>query len=498
MANDRIVLSKLISPWIELEQTNCPDFCINHLELDSRQIGPGDTFVAIIGHQVDGRNFIASAASKGANLVLAQSDAQHPHGETDLVEETWVLYLDDLGNHLSELAGRLYSHPSHQHYLVAVTGTNGKTTISQLIAQWLTLSDKKAAVMGTAGNGFPGQLKPATNTTGSAVAIQKNLSELLAQDTGYTAMEVSSHGLVQGRVKALSFDVGIFSNLSRDHLDYHGDMDAYGNAKKLLFTTHQCRYAVINADDPLGKRWLSEMKNAVAVSLVARPDATSALWATEIQCTENGMRISFDGSWGAGTLSVPLIGAFNACNVLLAMAALLVLGIDKMQLMDTAPQLLPVIGRMELFHVPGKAKLVVDYAHTPDALEKALVALRGHCHGQLWAIFGCGGNRDKGKRPMMARTAASLADKIVLTDDNPRNESPEAIIEEMKAGLSHTTNVSVEHSRYEAIKFALEHSQAQDIILIAGKGHEDYQVTSEGAVHYSDRESAQHLLGLTL
>jgi UDP-N-acetylmuramoyl-L-alanyl-D-glutamate--2,6-diaminopimelate ligase len=351
--------------------------------------------------------------------------------------------------------------------------------------------------MGTAGNGFPGQLKPAINTTGSAVAIQRHLSELLDQDAGYTAMEVSSHGLVQGRVKALNFDVGVFSNLSRDHLDYHGDMDAYGDAKKLLFTTHQCRHAVINVDDPLGKSWLLEMKNAVAVSLVARPEAKSALWATEIQYTESGMRLSFDSSWGAGTLSVPLIGAFNACNVLLAMAALLVLGVDKDQLINTAPELVPVTGRMELFHVPGKAKLVVDYAHTPDALEKALAALKGHCHGHLWAIFGCGGNRDKGKRPMMAQIAETLADKIVLTDDNPRNESPEAIIEEMKAGLAHPANVSVEHSRYEAIKFALEHSQPQDIILIAGKGHEDYQVMSEETVHYSDRESAQQLLGMT-
>lgn len=296
--NERIVLSTLISPWIELEQTNCPDFCINRLELDSRQVQPGDTFVAIIGHQVDGRDYIASAASKGANLVLAQADEQHPHGETDLIDEAWVLYLNELDKHLSELTGRLYNHPSHQHFLIAVTGTNGKTTIAQLIAQWLTLSDKKAAVMGTAGNGFPGQLKPAINTTGSAVAIQKHLSELLDQEADYTAMEVSSHGLVQGRVKALNFDVGIFSNLSRDHLDYHGDMDAYGEAKKLLFTTHQCRHAVINADDPLGKRWLIEMENAVAVSLVGRPEAKSALWATEIQYTESGMTLSFDSSWG--------------------------------------------------------------------------------------------------------------------------------------------------------------------------------------------------------
>ncbi|MDW6001743.1 UDP-N-acetylmuramoyl-L-alanyl-D-glutamate--2,6-diaminopimelate ligase [Vibrio mangrovi] len=494
--SERVTVAELISPWLELKSAEYADIQVQRLVLDSRRIQPGDTFVAVIGHQADGRRFIDAAIATGANLILAQSDPDNTHGTTEFRASVPIVYLNDLNHHLSELAGRLYHHPSQHHHLIGVTGTNGKTTISQLITQWLTLLGKKSAVMGTTGNGFLEQLQPAGNTTGSAIDIQETLSSLVTQGATYTAMEVSSHGLVQDRVKALHFDVGVFSNLSRDHLDYHGDMDAYAEAKKLLFRTHQCQRVVLNADDVVGQLWCDEFDEAIGVSLLACPQTRTGVWATDIQYTEDGIHLSFDSSWGSGHFSVPLIGAFNASNVLLAFTAMLVLGFDKDDLVTTAAQLCPVLGRMELFQSPGLAKIVVDYAHTPDALEKALSALRVHCQGKLWAIFGCGGDRDRGKRPMMAEIAERLADHIVLTDDNPRSETPQDIIQDMLQGLASPGEAHVEHQRRKAAEFALSHADENDIILLAGKGHEDYQVTADGVCHYSDRESAMTLLGL--
>ncbi len=265
--------------------------------------------------------------------------------------------------------------------------------------------------MGTTGNGFLDQLQPAVNTTGNALEIQKSLAELEKQGAQYTALEVSSHGLVQGRVKALSFDVGLFSNLSRDHLDYHGTMEEYGKAKFSLFTEHDCKKAVVNADDKVGATWLSGHPNALAVSLQPLTTIHKGVWATEVAYSEAGIELTFDGYFGQGNLTSQLIGEFNASNLMLAFAALLELGFDKQALVDTCSQLKPVLGRMELFSSKGQAKVVVDYAHTPDALEKALSALRVHCHGELWSIVGCGGERDKGKRPMMRKSPRGLVIK---------------------------------------------------------------------------------------
>jgi UDP-N-acetylmuramoyl-L-alanyl-D-glutamate--2,6-diaminopimelate ligase len=467
---------------------------VTHLELDSRAVSSGDIFVAVIGHAVDGRRFIDKAIELGACAVIAQACEEHIHGSVELRNGVAIAYVQDLNQELSALAGRVYQSDATQ--LIGVTGTNGKTTITQLIAQWLELVGHRSGVMGTTGNGFLDDLQTAKNTTGSAIEIQRTLSELSAQDAAYTAMEISSHGLVQGRVKALKFAAGVFTNLSRDHLDYHGTMEEYALAKQSLFTQHHCQHAIINADDPVGLAWLSELPDAVAVSLNPMTDRANAVWASDVAYAETGIRMDFDGAWGTGSLQVPLIGQFNASNVLVAFATLLALGIDKQQLVESAPRLQPVIGRMELFQAPQKAKVVVDYAHTPDALEKALAALRVHCSGNLWAIFGCGGDRDKGKRPMMAETAEQFADKIIISDDNPRSEDPAEIVKDMQVGLKNPQAAYVEHDRYQAVKFALEQAGKNDIILLAGKGHEDYQVLKDKTVHYSDRESALQLLGI--
>ncbi len=490
-------LTSLLSPWIEQSHNRdiLQSITVTNLELDSRKITPGDTFVAVIGHATDGRNFISQAVKNGANAVIAQACSEHQHGTVTTVSECVVIYVAALDNRLSELSGRLYSSSAQ---LIGVTGTNGKTTITQLIAQWIELLGKRAAVMGTTGNGFLDNLTVAANTTGSAVDIHKTVAGLSAQGADFVALEVSSHGLVQGRVKTLPFAVGVFSNLSRDHLDYHGTMQEYAKAKLSLFTEHDCKAVVMNADDKTGRQWLGKWNDAVAVSIECQPECRCSLWANRVSYSDSGISMSIDGYWGKGELTVPLIGAFNASNVLLSLATLLTLGFDKSVLLACAQQLQPVVGRMELFqNNPAQAKVVVDYAHTPDALEQALSALRVHCSGQLWVIFGCGGDRDSGKRPMMAEIAERLADKVILTDDNPRNEDPQRIFQDMLAGMTQPQLALTEHDRYQALKTAYHNASAQDIILLAGKGHEDYQVFQDQTVHYSDRESAMKILELS-
>ncbi|QIA62517.1 UDP-N-acetylmuramoyl-L-alanyl-D-glutamate--2,6-diaminopimelate ligase [Vibrio astriarenae] len=495
MQTQSVDLASLVAPWLDLSSSPYADKAVGELHLDSRQIKANDTFVAIPGHQVDGRSFIPKAIELGAAIVLSQASDAHPHGEIEVVEHCVIVHIAELNQHLSQLAGRKYTHQNNR--LIGITGTNGKTTISQLIAQWLILAERKAAVMGTTGNGFLDDLKPAANTTGSAIEIQRTLAELDQQGAQYTALEVSSHGLIQGRVAALEFQVGVFTNLSRDHLDYHGTMQEYAGAKQRLFTTHRCHAAVINADDDVGKQWVREVDGAIAVSLGQHRD-NNGVFATRVDYATSGITIEFDGFAGSGRLHVPLIGEFNASNVLLAFSTLLKLGVTKQVLLDTAAQLKPVLGRMELFSQPRKAKIVVDYAHTPDALEKALAALRVHCEGKLWVVVGCGGDRDKGKRPMMAASAEKLADHAIFADDNPRSENPAAIVSDMLAGVTNPEVITVEHDRFAAAQYAIEQASDKDIILLAGKGHEDYQVFANGNTHYSDRETAATLLGVTL
>ncbi|MGF1725823.1 UDP-N-acetylmuramoyl-L-alanyl-D-glutamate--2,6-diaminopimelate ligase [Photobacterium nomapromontoriensis] len=492
-------IGELLSPW--LDGITLPDeiaaLSVSGLTLDSRQIKGGEMFVAVKGHTVDGRRFISTALAAGVAFVLADSDDDTCYLATEAEMEGKVLFLPDLSSQLSAIAKRFYGAPDEALELVAVTGTNGKTTISQLLAQWTQLLGDRAGVMGTTGNGLLGNIQPAANTTGSALEIPQVLDAMVEQGANYAALEVSSHGLVQGRVKALQFRASIFTNLSRDHLDYHGDMASYADAKKTLFTQHHCGSAIINADDPVGREWLATLPDAVAVAqdkshVVAH--AGQKLWLESVDYSTEGVTVCFDSSWGHGQFSAPLVGAFNVMNLLLSLATLLVTGRSLNQLLAVAPSLKAVTGRMEVFQQPDKAMMVVDYAHTPDALEKALQALRVHCRTKLWCIFGCGGDRDRGKRPMMARIAEQLADRVILTDDNPRSENPANIMSDIQAGLINLDNTMVIHDRFKACEWALTQAEADDIILVAGKGHEDYQILADQTIHYSDRETVQALL----
>ncbi|MBW3759762.1 UDP-N-acetylmuramoyl-L-alanyl-D-glutamate--2,6-diaminopimelate ligase [Aeromonas jandaei] len=464
-----------------------PALALTDIQLDSRRVGPGSLFVAIRGHQVDGRRFIEQAVAQGATAVVFEEDGEFIAPAVSVP----CIGMRDLPAHLSALAGYFYDQPATKLELVGITGTNGKSTTALLVANWRTLLGGKAGVMGTIGNGLFGNLIEAENTTGSAVQVQANLAALQEQGADLVAMEVSSHGLVQHRVAALSFAAAVFTNLSRDHLDYHGTMEAYGAAKEQLLQLVDEPNAVINRDDELGAKWLEKYPLAVAFSVNGPIENHSGrqLTAQQLDFHQQGFRAQINSSWGNGVLSAPLLGRFNVSNVLAAMGVMLVLGYDFDELLATAPKLQPVTGRMECFGGGDAPLAVVDYAHTPDALDKALQALRVHCKGQLWCLVGCGGDRDRGKRPMMAAMAEQYADRVILTDDNPRTEEPARIMADMVAGLRDPAAVQVEHDRVKAINLAIRQASKQDIILVAGKGHEDYQIIGTDKRHYSDRET---------
>ncbi|CAM2779274.1 UDP-N-acetylmuramoyl-L-alanyl-D-glutamate--2,6-diaminopimelate ligase [Moritella viscosa] len=471
------------------------ELAVNALIIDSRKVQAGDCFVAINGHALDGRRFIGNALQCGATVVLKDADIQGEHGHIEYVDGIPIVAFFGLNKALSALADSFYQFPSQQLKLVGVTGTNGKSTITQIIANWVTLLNGKAGVMGTIGNGLFDQLVQTENTTGSGLDVQAEIASQVQQGAELCAMEVSSHGLIQGRVNSLDFDVALFTNLTRDHLDYHGDMDNYADAKKILFQG-AVKHRILNVDDTYGKAWSQQWPDAIRFSVQQDLSAYSGafLYCHDLNFDTGGFNCELKTSWGEGTLRCGLIGEFNASNVVAACASLLALGYDLDDLLQVAPKLTAVCGRMELFKQAGQAACVVDYAHTPDALEKALQALRVHCEGKLWCIYGCGGDRDTGKRPIMAQVAEQFADMAVITDDNPRTESASSIVADMKIGLANPDVMQVIHDRRSAIHWAMEQSRADDIILVAGKGHEDYQIIGVDKHHYSDRETIREML----
>lgn len=425
-------LRDLLAPWVP----DAPSRALREMTLDSRVAAAGDLFVAVVGHQADGRRYIPQAIAQGVAAIIAEAKDEATDGEIREMHGVPVIYLSQLNERLSALAGRFYHEPSDNLRLVGVTGTNGKTTTTQLLAQWSQLLGETSAVMGTVGNGLLGKVIPTENTTGSAVDVQHELAGLVDQGATFCAMEVSSHGLVQHRVAALKFAASVFTNLSRDHLDYHGDMEHY-EARNGCFILHII--AVRRLLTPTMKWAAAGWQNCrtrlrYQWKIIFNPNCHGRwLKATDVNYHDSGATIRFSSSWGDGEIESRLMGAFNVSNLLLALATLLALGYPLADLLKTAARLQPVCGRMEVFTAPGKPTVVVDYAHTPDALEKALQAARLHCAGKLWCVFGCGGDRDKGKRPLMGAIAEEFADVAVVTDDNPRTEEPRAIINDILA-----------------------------------------------------------------
>lgn len=466
--------------------------------LDSRQVAAHEGFVLLKSqtlHCQKSRDYLIQAAQKAAfvlsevdpialfNSQPAQLDNQQSASEQCLALPCPVVYVPNIREFLGDLvqACLQYQQAVPLPTVVAVTGTNGKTTISQLVAQLTQLAGMSSAVMGTAGNGKLGALTQARHTTGDALAVQQFLYQMGRESADILALEASSHGLDQDRLQGVPVQVAIYTNLSRDHLDYHADMAEYAAAKAKLFDKSyfpDLTHAIINVDDDHAQVMLDRAHasglSVWTYSLAADSDATFR--AAQIAPSLEGVEIALKSEHGDIEIKSPLLGRFNVANLLAAIAAVVALGVPLARIAQLVAQLHGAVGRMQ--RVPSKnGCFIVDYAHTPDALAQVLSSLKTHCTGTLWAIFGCGGDRDAGKRPIMAQAGLAGADKVILTADNPRSEDPKQILADMQVGMSEEQykRTHIEPVRQRAIEYAVTHAGVDDIVVIAGKGHETYQ-----------------------
>ena len=457
------------------------------LTADSRAVKLGSVFVAYPGTVRDGRQFITEAISRGAAAVLWERSGF----DWDEGWEIPNLGIEGLRAKISAIAGHVYGNPSDSLWMAGVTGTNGKTSVSQWIASVLDRLGQRSAVIGTLGNGLVGERVEAKNTTPDPIVLQRLLADYLRRGARNVAMEVSSHGLDQGRVAGIKYDLAVFTNLTRDHLDYHGTMEAYAEAKFHLFSARGLQHAVVNIDDDWGASFAGRIDGDV-ITFGTRKGAR--LRATRIGLSEAGVRFHIDSEWGEGDVGAAVLGAFNVSNLLAVLGALLAAGITFDDALKAVSALEPVTGRLERIGGGAAPLVVIDYAHTPDALEKALEALRptvaaGH---RLVCVFGCGGDRDPGKRPLMGQAAARLADHVIVTSDNPRSEDPNAIIGQVVAGIS--GDAEAIEDRQVAIFSAVHQARPGDVVLLAGKGHETYQEIAGVRHPFSDREVARAAL----
>jgi len=479
------------------------DLRISGLALDSRLIQPGWLFVACRGDAQHGLDFAAEAKRRGAVAVIGEPDDQWDEAAmSDLSASLGlpVITMPALRGRASLLADRFYGEPSHHLQVMGVAGTNGKTSVTHFIAQALT-TEMRCGVIGTLGMGFPDDLEPGIYTTPDPILLQSTLARLREQGAGAVAMEVSSHALVQDRTAGVRFSHAIFTNLTRDHLDYHGDMVTYGRAKRRLFQSPGLVWAILNLNDPLSGTILGDLATSVRVGgytadASIKIPAACELWVRLIQITPlpDGMKLLIDTSLGQAILELGLIGHFNAANVMAVLLVLVSRGMGLSQACGALNKIRGVPGRMERFGGAGAPIVVVDYAHTPDALEQALVNLRPHAKRRLICVFGCGGDRDVGKRPLMGAVAENLADLVILTDDNPRSENGHAIIDQILSGMNQPRHALVERRRGLAIRHAIAIAHRDDLVLVAGKGHETTQNLGDHKLHFSDRAQVQQAL----
>ncbi|CAM4120225.1 UDP-N-acetylmuramoyl-L-alanyl-D-glutamate--2,6-diaminopimelate ligase [Pseudoalteromonas byunsanensis] len=483
-------MSRDISQVLSSFNVQCASIVVAHLRLDSRQVNEGDAFIALRGHHQNGEDYIPSAFERGAVCVIIDESCDVNVAEQRLIR------VPDLSSHIARIAAKFYQYPSKQMCTIGVTGTNGKSTTTTMIANLAKHCAHPSAIIGTLGYGQPDALTPLANTTPSNVDLQRILAQL-GQSNELVAMEVSSHGLVQGRLDETAFDVAVFTNLSRDHLDYHTDMTSYAQAKLSLFQHHKPEFSVLNADDEYAKQWLDKYSFNNLVVYGKKPENhafKNFVWFDGVTCDALGFEVKISSSWGEGKLRAPLYGLFNVYNLVAAIATLLTQGFEFEQLLAASQKLEPVAGRMQAFRADDKPICIVDYAHTPEALELALQALQQHVPGNVMCVFGCGGDRDKGKRPLMAQAVERHADQLVITSDNPRSEDPQKIIDDVKAGLSNPQYAVCKVDRAEAIRYAIEHAPIDGVVLIAGKGHEDYQIIGDQRLPFCDRRYVEAVL----
>lgn len=466
---------------------------------DSRAIRPGDAFVAIAGFGAHGLNFIAQAKAAGAVATLFEPPMPEEFKAAAFpvtVGDMPMIAVPGLRARLGAMADRFHGEPSRTMTAVGVTGTNGKTSVVQLLAQAWTLRGRRAGTIGTLGAGLYGEAVPTGFTTPLVLQLHALLAQLRDAGADAVAMEVSSHALDQGRVDGVQFKVGMFTNLTRDHLDYHGTMDAYGAAKAKLFAWPDLEAAVLNLDDAFGRELLAGIRAPIrAIGVSSRGAEAASLRADDIVLDLAGLSFSLGIDGDTHAVRSPLLGRFNVDNLLAVAGALHALGETPAEIAAVLSVLQPVHGRMNRLGGDGRLPLVViDYAHTPDALEQALTSLRAHAAGRLVCVFGCGGDRDTGKRPQMAAIAEARADAVIVTDDNPRTENGDAIVADILAGFAKPAAIVIRRDRAAAIAHAIATATANDIVLIAGKGHEPYQEVDGVQYPFDDTATARAAL----
>jgi UDP-N-acetylmuramoyl-L-alanyl-D-glutamate--2,6-diaminopimelate ligase len=475
------------------------DVAIVDLTLDSRHVQFGGAFIALPGTRTHGIGFAAQAVNAGARAILWEPTAGVVAPRVP--DSVLLLAVPNLTAVLGTIADRFFNSPSQAVRTVGVTGTNGKTTTAHVIATASQLLGTATAYAGTIGFGRVDALQSVTHTTPDSITVHRQLAELREAGVRCLAMEVSSHALDQHRVDGVRFDTAVFTNLTRDHLDYHGSFESYAAAKAKLFSWPQLKHAVINADDQFGRTLLGSSTPTADLTSYSRSPAVSDprrrhLFATRAVAGATGLDITVDGSWGVATLHSRFIGDFNVENLLAALGTLLGWNVPFHDALAALERCSPPPGRMETLVATGKPLAIVDYAHTPDALEKLLGAARRHTTGKLICIFGCGGDRDPGKRPIMAAAAERLADVTIVTDDNPRTEDGDAIVADIVKGFAAPARALIERDRAKAIAQGIALGKPGDVVVIAGKGHEDYQIVGAERRRFSDREVARAALEL--
>lgn len=477
-------LRTLLEGWVDAAS----DVAVAGVVMDSRQVEPGFAFVAVRGAGGHGMQHAADAIQRGAVAIL--HDGGFENGDIDIP----MVQVPALGDRLGELASRFWAASSEDMTIAAVTGTNGKTSVAHFIAQAWAREVGRAGMIGTLGFGPLDDLEPASHTTPDPFTLNRVLAHCMDSGVDHLAMEVSSHALAQGRVDTVQIDAAIFTNLGRDHLDYHQDMDAYAAAKRRLFTDHAPRFSVINRDDMTGRQWIRELggqSEVLSYGLMPGAELTAEILGMDA----DGMALRLHSPWGNAQLRSGLLGKFNAHNLLAAAGTLTLLGMPWSDTVRVLEGIRPVPGRMlRLGGAPGQPVVVVDYAHTPDALAASLAAVRDHLCGRLICVFGCGGNRDRGKRAQMGQVAESLADQLVVTSDNPRFESVNSIINDVLRGIDNPREATVEADRATAIRQAIDSAGPGDIVLIAGKGHETWQEVAGQRIPFSDEATVQAVL----
>ncbi len=474
------------------------DIPVTFLTMDSRRVVPGAVFLAVPGQVTGSCHYVRHAITQGARCVLVDAEPEQVAAELAEVpvDQCIVLPVPGLSLGVGQLFSRFYGTDKMAMPVIGVTGTNGKTSVTYFISALLkAVQQRPQGLVGTTGTGLLGEILPSLHTTPGVEIVHELMAHIASASSGSLSMEVSSHALEQGRVDAVSFTGAVFTNLSRDHLDYHETMEAYALAKKRLVTQAGLRWVVVNVDDDTGLRWLPEITAERVIRYGLSPDAD--LTAEQLTYTSAGISGKLCWQGEAEAFAVMLFGEFNVYNLLAAVGAVLGMGYPLKAIVSAFDQLMVVPGRMEPVVTQSSEELpavLVDYAHTPDALEKALMAARAHQTGALWCVFGCGGDRDRGKRSLMGGIAARCADQVVVTSDNPRSEEPLRIIEEIVTGLKSQPHISIEPDRACAIRQAIGRASSSDIVMIAGKGHENYQEVKGVRHPFDDAEVARAAL----